>query len=185
MTLTAAGQYLSKGDAASAGALLGEARTVVERNIQALRDEMLELGPYAFEELSYEAAVERMAPVWKRRFGVEAELSLERIDLPSDIEGELFRITQEAVTNAGKHGQARTVRISLARRNGDLELVVLDDGEGLRGVDPLGSTDPGHIGVASMRERTELLGGRLTIASTPAGTTVRVQTPLPGADAAV
>ena len=58
MTLTAAGQYLSKGDAANAGALLGEARTIVERNIQALRDEMLELGPYAFEELSYESALD-------------------------------------------------------------------------------------------------------------------------------
>lgn len=185
MTLTAAGQYLSKGDAANAGALLGEARTIVERNIQALRDEMLELGPYAFEELSYESALERMSPVWKRRFGVETELSLERIDLPSDIEGELFRITQEAVTNAGKHGQAQTVRISLARWNGGLELVVVDDGGGLRGVDPLGPTEPGHIGVASMRERTELLGGELTIASTPAGTTVRVHTPLPGGDEAV
>ena len=180
MTLTAAGRSLDRGDRAQAGELVTEARVVVERNIQALRDEMLELGPHAFEELSYEVAVERMSPVWKRRFGIETELAIERFDLPSDVEGELFRITQEAVTNAGKHGRADTVRITLARRDGMLELVVVDDGSGLNGVDPLGSTEPGHIGVAGMLERTELLGGDLSISSTNAGTTLRVSSPLPG-----
>jgi signal transduction histidine kinase len=126
-----------------------------------------------------------MGPVWKRRFGLDTELALERLDLPSEVEGELFRITQEAVTNAGKHGNARTVRISLARADGRLELTVLDDGEGMKGVEPLGLTEPGHIGVASMRERTELLGGEMTIHSTPSGTSVRVSSPLPDPNGAL
>jgi signal transduction histidine kinase len=180
MTLAAARRYVAKGERENADAMMDEARAIVERNIQVLRDEMLELGPYAFEELSYGAAVERLRPVWERRFGIETRLELERVDLPSDIEGELFRITQEAVTNAGKHGAADTVRISLERRDGELELAVFDDGSGLNGIDPLDATEPGHIGLASMRERAELLGGRMTIESTRAGTTVRVRSPFPG-----
>ena len=139
----------------------------MERNIQALRDEMLELGPYAYEELSYEAAVERMSPVWKRRFGVDTEIDVEPLDLPSEVEGELFRITQEAVTNAGKHGQARHVHISLARGNGGIELIVRDDGGGLEGrrsarLDRAGAHRRGRACASA----TELLGGEMTIRST-------------------
>jgi two-component system NarL family sensor kinase len=178
MTLAAVDQYVARGDLEALEPLMAEARSIVSRNIQMLRDEMLELGPYAYEELSYESAIERLQPVWKRRFGIDVRLDLAHLHLASDVEGELFRITQEAVTNAGKHGDAETVHISLRASGDELELAVIDDGHGLRGVDPLAATEPGHIGVASMRERTEMLGGELTIDSTAAGTSVRVRSPL-------
>lgn len=178
MTLAAVNRLVAAGDADAAAPLMVEAQTTVERNIRALRDEMLELGPYAYEEMSYGAAVERVRPVWKRRFGIDVDLRLDPLELPSEIEGELFRITQEAVTNAGQHGHAGTVRITLARDDETMELIIVDDGEGLRGVDPLRSTEPGHLGVAGMRERAELLRGTLAITSTRTGTEVRVRAPL-------
>ena len=76
---------------------------------------MLDLGPYAYDEISFEAAVERClaalgAPLTTLRRSSRSSRSTCRRRL----EGELFRITQEAVANAGRHGQAEPVTISLA-----------------------------------------------------------------------
>jgi len=178
MVLTAATRAAKQGDAARASELIEDARAAVARNVDDLRDEMLDLGPYAYEEFSFGAAVERCMPVWKRRYDLDAALEASDIELPSEIEGELFRITQEAVTNAARHGMADRVTVSLSSDDGSVRLVIADDGRGLGGVDPLGASEPGHIGLASMRERTELLGGELSIESTDDGTTVTVTAPL-------
>ena len=179
MVLTAAGNAAAEGDSRRAAELIEEAGTAVERIVGELRDEMLDLGPYAYEEFSFEAAVERCFPVWKRRFDLEGSLELGGVEMPSEMEGELFRITQEAVANAARHGSARSVSISLRSADGSVRLVVADDGKGFGGVDPLGTAEPGHIGLATMRERSELLDGRLSIESDEDGTTVSVTAPLP------
>jgi signal transduction histidine kinase len=179
MVLEAAKTAAAQGDAARASELIEEARVAVVRNVNELRDEMLDLGPYAYEEFSFEAAVERCLPVWKRRYDLDATLDAEDVDLPSEVEGELFRITQEAVTNAARHGTADRVTVSLRWSDNSVQLVVTDDGRGFRGVDPLAPSQPGHIGLATMRERTELLDGELSIDSSEEGTTVTVTAPLP------
>ena len=61
----------TQGDAARAAELIEEARAVAMRNVHELRDEMLDLGPYAYEEFSFAAAVERCLPVWKRRYDID------------------------------------------------------------------------------------------------------------------
>jgi signal transduction histidine kinase len=179
MMLAAADAATAKGDGERAARLLDEAREVADRNVQGLRDEMLDLGPYAYDEISYEAAVERCLPVWERRFELTTKLEIEPLELPSELEGELFRITQEAVSNAGRHGAAETVKVSLSERNGRLELRVSDDGKGFGDVDPLGATEAGHIGLASMRERAELMRGTLQIDTGDGGTEVKVSVPHP------
>jgi signal transduction histidine kinase len=158
---------------------MGEAHELASRNVQALRDEIVDLGPYAFQELGYDTAVTNCGPTWKRRYGIELLLQLERIpDLPSEIAADLFAITQEAVSNAGRHAEAKTVSISLRSVDGDVELRVMDDGHGFGDVDPLGPSEPGHLGLASIRERAELLDGELTIDSTDRGAKLVVRVPL-------
>jgi signal transduction histidine kinase len=179
MTIAAANAAVSQGDEARAADLLREAGEITQRNVRSLRDEMLDLGPYAYDEISFEAAVERCLPIWQRRYDMRTHLALEPLELPSEMEGELFRITQEAVSNAGRHGQAKNVTIGLASLDGTVELSVVDDGKGFGDVDPLGASEAGHIGLASMRERAELIRGRLRIESTDAGTEVRVSVPYP------
>jgi signal transduction histidine kinase len=158
--------------------LIDEAHALASRNVQALRDEIVDLGPYAFEELSYEQAVTKCLPTWQRRYSLEVMLQIERIELPADIAAELFAITQEAVSNAGRHSGADTLTISLRSLGGDVELRVMDDGHGFGEVDPLGPGEPGHLGLASMRERAELLDGELTIESSERGTKLVVLAPL-------
>jgi signal transduction histidine kinase len=178
MMLSSASKAAAEGRRDDATTLLDEARMLTERNVVALRDEIVELGPYAFEELGFETAIENCLPVWERRYGFEVMLSIERVDLPSEMAGDLFRIAQEAVVNAGRHAEADTVSISLRSLDSQVELRITDNGAGFEGPNPLVATEAGHLGVASMRERAELLGGMLDIDTSELGTRVLVRAPL-------
>lgn len=180
MTLTAARNEAAKDGAEAVAAMLENAREAAAGTVQTLRDEMLDLGPYALDEFSFEAALERCLPVWERRYHLDARLEIDRLELPSKIEGEFFRITQEAVVNAVRHGSAGTVSIGLRPCGQGVELTIRDDGKGFDGVDPMGPAEPGHIGLASMRERTDLMDGTLAIESSDAGTKVTVTVPRQG-----
>jgi signal transduction histidine kinase len=163
--------------------LIDEARDLVSRNVRALRDEIVDLGPYAFQEMTFETAIENCMPVWQRRFGIEVRLAIEHLNLPPETTGDLFRIAQEAVVNAGRHAEATRVEISLRRVGTKVELRVADNGHGFgsgNGMERLNgySSEPGHLGLASMRERAELLDGELTIDSSSRGTRVMVLAPL-------
>jgi signal transduction histidine kinase len=160
------------------GDLIDEARDLVTRNVRALRDEIVELGPYAFHEITFDTAIENCLPVWHRRYGLEVRLAIERVKLSPEMAGDLFRIAQEAVVNAGRHAEASRVELSLRSLDGEIELRVADNGHGFDGGPSLASSEPGHLGLASMRERAELLDGRLEIESSERGTRVLVRAPL-------
>jgi two-component system NarL family sensor kinase len=164
-----------------AGGLIDEARELVSRNVRALRDEIVDLGPYAFKEMTFDTAIENCLPVWQRRYGFEVRLAIERIALPPELAGDLFRIAQEAVVNAGRHAHASRVELSLRTLGSEVELRVADDGRGFDGNGVLAPPEPGHLGLASMRERAELMDGELEIQSSERGTRVLVRAPLQAA----
>lgn len=98
-----------------------------------------------------------------------------------------FRVVQEAVNNALKHGGADEVQVSLGVRDGGLEVTVQDNG---RGFDPrptgaraqAARVVPG-VGLAVMRERVQLVGGRLDVSPGQAGVRVHAQLPLAAGEA--
>ena len=177
MILSAARGAAEDGRAKEAGGLIEEARELASANVQALRDEIVDLGPYAYQELTFAAAVEHCIPIWKRRYGFEVMAAIERVDLPSEMAGDLFRIAQEAVVNAGRHADAQAVSISLRTVDSNIELRVTDNGRGFQEADPLDSSEPGHLGLASIRERAELMEGRLEIETSDLGTKVLILAP--------
>jgi signal transduction histidine kinase len=179
MILGSARKAAAEGREADATRLLDEASELTERNISALRDELIDLGPYAFEELGFATAIETCMPVWKRRYGIDVLTTIEDLQLPSEMAGDLFRIAQEAVVNAGRHANADAISLNLRKAGPDVELRVTDDGDGFGDVDPLAASEPGHLGLAMMRERAELLGGNLDIETSERGTRVLVRAPLP------
>ena len=178
MILSAARNAAENGRGDEAADLIDEARELGMRNLRELRDEIVDLGPYAFPEISFETAIENCLPVWRRRYGFEVGLAIERIDMPPEMRGHLFRIAQEAVVNAGRHADAQAVSISLRTVGSEVELRVTDDGHGFDGTDALGAGEPGHLGLASMRERAELMDGTLDIETSERGTRVLVLAPL-------
>jgi two-component system, NarL family, sensor kinase len=94
--------------------------------------------------------------------------------LPAAVEVAAYRIALEAVTNALRHSGAEQCTVSLLREDGTLLLKVLDTGRGL-------AADPGAgVGLTSMRERAEELGGTCTVTSGDGGTLVEVRLPLSG-----
>jgi signal transduction histidine kinase len=178
MMLDVARRALERDDPARAQEMIEEARILAERNIGALRDEIVALGPYAFDELTIDVALEQCVATWSRRYEVEIGLTLERIKLVNEACGSLFGIAQEAVINAGRHAQAKQVSITLRTVDDEIELRVSDDGTGFdSGEEPLGPNEPGHIGLATMRERAELIGGRLEIRTGHKGSTVIARVP--------
>lgn len=94
----------------------------------------------------------------------------------------LYRIAQEALTNARKHAHADEIRVKLEERDGGMWMEISDDGVGYT---PEGAVvaEPGHLGIAAMRERAEMAGGWCTLRSMPgAGTTLEVWLPPEEAD---
>jgi signal transduction histidine kinase len=179
LILASVDQAIARGDEDGVKERLADARTLTERNIGALRDEIVGLGPYAFDELTFAAAVEQCTPVWERRFGLQVELAVEPLNLSNDLCGAMFGIAQEAIANAGRHAGAERVVVTLRTVGGEVELRVSDDGHGFEeGATPQPTVEPGHIGLASMRERAELIDGRLEIETGPRGTKVVVRAPL-------
>lgn len=174
MMLASATQALDRGDNDAGRTALREARSLTRANISFLRDEIVELGPHAFEELSFEQAATDCLELWERRYGVTVKLDITGERLRPEVAGPLFRITQEAVANSGKHAGASTITVRLYSDGRTATLEIEDDGHGFGDVDPLGPVEPGHIGLASMRERAEMLSGELTISSDSSGARVRV-----------
>lgn len=129
-------------------------------------------------------ALRKQAELLDRAHAVEVSFRSGPIArLPATREEAVYRIAQEAMHNALRHGAPGHVHINLSIQDGWLVLTVDDDGLGF---DPDGRTDPRQararrLGLTSMRERAQATGGRLTVASRPgAGTTVRLEVPACG-----
>jgi two-component system sensor histidine kinase UhpB len=130
-----------------------------------------QLRPTALDDLGLAAAiggqVEQIAAG-----GVEAGLSAEGdfSGLDDDVQLVVYRVAQEALSNAVRHSEAKRIAVRLRRTDAGVELEVADDGRGFA----FAQADRG-LGIAGMRERALLVGGELTIESRPGqGTTVRL-----------
>jgi PAS domain S-box-containing protein len=151
--------------------------TVARAALNELRQLARDLRPAALDDLGLAEALRGLV----RRFGREGPVV--SLAIPEQLprvaaatETALYRITQEAVANAIRHGHALKVQISLAVDGGCLRLEVRDDG---RGFDPEEVRE--GIGLASMRERAKLVQGACDVISAPgAGTVIRVAVPIEG-----
>jgi signal transduction histidine kinase len=96
------------------------------------------------------------------------------LNLEGEQSTEFFRIFQECLTNVMRHAEARSVSVTLREDDGELVLVVTDDGKGF-----LESEVSDSLGFLGMKERAQVCGGSLDIASSPgSGTTVALRVPL-------
>ncbi len=128
-------------------------------------------------ESGLETAISHLVHEERRHGGptikFDSEVQFKR--LPSILENAIYRIAQEALTNACKHSKSKNVKVTLAQEGKELRLEVRDWGIGFN-QETIGK---GHFGVEGIRQRVRLLGGRLTIESKPgSGTLVQVVVPI-------
>lgn len=143
--------------------------------VERLRHLLFELRPPSLDREGLVAALRAYA---SGREGPEILVEDQLTGEPaSDIRGLLYRIAQEALTNARKHSGAARVTVSVVSEEGGIRLRVVDDGVGFDTSSR--APDRGHIGLPTMVERAELAGGRCRIESEPGrGTTVDAWLPL-------
>lgn len=157
---------------------LTELQGVVHQSIERLRSLLFELRPSALDREGLVVAIqqylERSAAETGLRFDVEDELLTEPA---SDLSASVYRIVQEAVTNVRKHAHATRVTVLVASMSGGVSVTIRDDGQGFD-VASLEKPSPGHIGLSTMIERAELVGGWCRISSSPSGTTVECWLPI-------
>jgi signal transduction histidine kinase len=153
----------------------------LEDTIANLRALITDLRPAALDALGVKAAIETLADrkaYEHLEIDVSIELAYEQgrqsTRMIDELETALYRITQEALTNATKHGQATRAVVEIREEATSVHLTVRDDGGGF---DPGAQSD--GFGLLGIHERTELLGGELQIDSTPGkGTTLSVRLPV-------
>jgi PAS domain S-box-containing protein len=141
------------------------------------------LHPPLLDEVGLISAVRWYTDGFSQRSGIAVDLDItsELGRLPSDVEITLFRIVQEALTNAHHHAASKSVRIRFERISSEVSLEIKDKGHGippetLKSI-RIGSAKIG-VGIAGMRERVNQLGGRLEINSSKRGTSVTAILPV-------
>jgi two-component system, NarL family, sensor histidine kinase DevS len=158
-------------------AAVGEVRDLVRSTLQDVRRLAVELRPKTLDDFGLVPAVERLTESFAEQTGIDVEFVHNITDsrLPPGIETALYRIVQESLTNVVKHARAGHVSIVLTGKHGSVSILVEDDGVGF---EPSRSRGDG-LGLLGMRERVELLGGRMTVESRPgAGTTFVAEVPV-------
>ncbi len=136
-----------------------------------------EVRPPVIDEIGLETAISHLVHEQRKRGGpkIECHSDVEFGKLASILENALYRIAQEALTNACKHSKSKNVTVTLVQEGQDVRLAVRDWGIGF---DPE-SVKEGHFGLEGIRQRARLLGGRLTIESSPdSGTLLEVVVPV-------
>jgi signal transduction histidine kinase len=176
-SLTRARTRVQRGQHEEAESLLAGLEVDLSTGIGGLRRLMSELRPAVLDEQGLEAALRSQARAFEAANGVACDIqSVLEARLAPELETVLYRVTQESLTNIGKHARASRVSVSLASEQDGVRLRIHDDGVGF---DPLAARElvgEGHFGLAGMRERVEMVGGRMVVDSIPGeGTTVDVR----------
>jgi PAS domain S-box-containing protein len=166
--------------------MLTYAREGVERAVRRLRDAVHTLHPVVLQHGGLEAAVQAAADQAARQGGFAAQVEVD--PAAAGLRDELvLSLARELLTNAAKHAGAATVRVAVRRVDGTVELEVADDGRGLDAAAVAAAPLNGHIGLASLVQRVEAVGGAVDMGvgegaaaggEGAPGTTVRARLPI-------
>lgn len=160
--------------------MLDRMRAVTREGLAEVRRFIADLRPGAVPERGLADALREYIRGYNNAYNANASLEAEPIDrMPSEVEIVLYRVVQEALQNAHKYARGARVVVRLVRQPGQLVLSVRDDGPGFDPHEVARRAGRSNWGLTSMRERAELVGARLTVATRPGhGTEVSVVLPV-------
>jgi PAS domain S-box-containing protein len=156
---------------------------VIRQTVEEVRRIQMDLRPSLLDDIGILATIGWFNREFQKVYTsiqIEKAIDLREEEVPDPLKVVIFRVIQEALNNIAKHSKANLASLSLRKSDKKLELVIRDNGQGfdLDGVHSIESSEKG-FGLSTMRERTELSGGRFLIVSTiGVGTTIRASWPL-------
>jgi len=151
-------------------------KQVVEDTLQKVRDQSQMFRPAVLDDFGLEQTLEWLAGVFEKQSGLPVHFHSKGIEssLPPEDSIHVYRIVQEALSNAARHSQATQVWINVEEQDGELQLDIRDDGAGFETAAAQGE----GLGLMGMRERAEHLRGTFSLRSTPGqGTAINVRVP--------
>ena len=177
----AANQLIDDGQALVASAQLTRLTNVLQDAHADVREQILNLSTTPSPQQPFFAAVQHYLDGFRSNYDIETGLTLDEglseAPFAPETQIQLFRILQEALSNARKHSQARRVQVTFEDGDGRVRMSIADDGCGFD-VERAAVAGGSHMGLRFMRERVEELGGSMRVESAPgAGTCVIVEVP--------
>jgi signal transduction histidine kinase len=162
---------------------LSTAIPLVQESIEEVRKIAMDLRPSILDDLGILATISWFCREFQTIYSgirIQQQLDIQEDDVPDPLKITIYRILQEAFNNVTKHSEADLVRLSLRKTDATIALAVEDNGLGFNPEDVFSVESSSRgIGLASMRERTELSGGSFSIESTEGkGTIIRALWPL-------
>ncbi|MET7494969.1 sensor histidine kinase [Streptomyces sp900116325] len=174
---------------------IDQARSLVGNQITSLRHLITDLRPLVLDELGLRAALDALCRRTSETFGIRVDLRTDPQDadigdrLTSEAQAHVYRIVQEALTNAVKHAQPTRITVTMEADHHAVTLTVADNGHGmpqppdsrrwpaLRAATPPAPIVRG-VGLSAMHERADLIDAQLTLRSVPGkGTTITLRVP--------
>lgn len=182
---------LKKNDLPQVRSKLKESVSLIKHVLGSVRNLVFDLGPAVWNEQGFLPAVRMHARQFGSRTGLKVHFETRRLraPLPARYESALYKVIQGGLANVAAHADASHVKISLAISRTSVVMKIEDDGKGFNVESKLRSVAQSY-GLRAMRDRVELLGGKIQITSQPAqpgverrGTTIRCDLPLQKSEA--
>jgi two-component system sensor histidine kinase UhpB len=145
---------------------MGEAISHIQRHVRII---LKQLRPEGLAETGLATAIMNLTTFWQRHHdGIAIHLSIEaaKSGFGAEADAAIYRLVQEGLTNAARHGAARQVWIAISSGIGAIRVTVEDDGTGISG-----GASPDGLGLKGMRERISALSGSLVLSARPGGGT--------------
>jgi len=160
---------------------VSEAKALAHRAMDELLGLARQLRPAALDDLGLAAALDSQVRRFSEQTGIRAELTTtgDPDEISKDAQLVVYRVAQEALSNAARHGEPKRVAVDLDALESGVELRVRDDGKGFNAAASLGSENGDRgLGLDGMAERARLVGGDLMVRSADGGgTTVTLKVP--------
>jgi signal transduction histidine kinase len=160
-------------------ARMAELKQLTEQVLEELHRLAMDLRPASLDYLGLVVALEQLVKDLGERYHLNMRFKVsgfgDNVRLPDYVETNVYRIVQEALTNAVRHANASNIDVILECRDGEIIVIIEDDGIGFETSQMRKS---GHLGLLGMQERAQMMAGTLQVESKPGGgTTIVVEIP--------
>ena len=171
--------YVGEGEGTEPNRHVDQLRHLIADALRRTRELAFQLRPTVLDDVGLAPALTRLVADVSERSGLIVDAVVdslpERIGIPADVATVVYRVVQEALTNAVRHSYASSASVVVSTAAGRLRALIEDDGIGFDPAEPVS----GHLGLQGMKERAELIEGTVRVVSAPGeGTTVVLEVPL-------